>query len=82
MLVTTATARVLQKGAVALIGLDDHDVAIAKVAARVGPGEAPPITKGRIEAGARQNLGDHRCGCCLAVSSRDCDATAAKHQRT
>ena len=75
-------ARVLQEGALALVGFDDHDVAPAETPARGRAGERTTDYERGIEAAAAQNMRNHRRRCGLAMRSRYGNATAAEHQRT
>ena len=81
MLVTmTTSARQLQEGAVALVGLDHHPVAGAQPrVGAVGVDDAA-IDHGRIEAAGVEQGRDHRRRRGLAVGAGNRDAALQPHQ--
>ena len=72
--------RVLQEGAVALVGLDHHRVPRAEVAAGAGTGQRAADDEGRVRAASGQDVRDHRGGRGLAVGAGHRDPPPAEHQ--
>ncbi len=72
--------RQLQERAVALVGLDDHELAAAQPRAAAEGAEPPADDRRRIEAAALEHERDHRRGRRLAVGARHRDAVLQAHQ--